>query len=386
MDTEKWTARQDGSIPYRDLYDLTYNVNDYSDYKQAYPPTGVNELSVNTETELGSKDQKLSPSDISLSTHYIHPVSDNQPSSWNYSPSKGSYYPPPSSNYQSPSNNYYPPLNTNHQSPIANYYPPSIITDYQPHKNMNSLHPSPQQKVLVPIPNKSAFEWSFMGKLALVKLMLAKLKSFGMINVILFLLIKLKLFLIAIMLKFLFLLKFIKFFKIVMSPLVILPFLTTLLSTPMQSLKSMFSKPLSSTATSAAKIPSVISSIPGEISSANSQSNLVDAIPSTLVNQLGTNNLFPSRADYFAPNRPGALPHLRPPDEETMIENDVSFRAYDTNTLNLLNGRYNKSLGMNDFVLNIFRHVLDSEKCVEIIACRIAVAEKAGTLPLWINR
>lgn len=42
-------------------------------------------------------------------------------------------------------------------------------------------------------------------------------------------------------------------------------------------------------------------------------------------------------------------------------------------------------LELFDPALTVFQKVLDSEKCVERIACRMAVVEKAGILPVWIN-
>jgi len=42
-------------------------------------------------------------------------------------------------------------------------------------------------------------------------------------------------------------------------------------------------------------------------------------------------------------------------------------------------------LELFDPALMVFQKVLDSEKCVERIACRMAVVEKAGILPVWIN-
>lgn len=39
----------------------------------------------------------------------------------------------------------------------------------------------------------------------------------------------------------------------------------------------------------------------------------------------------------------------------------------------------------HDPALDVFQQVLDTEKCVERIACRIAAAENTGIMPFWIN-
>lgn len=52
---------------------------------------------------------------------------------------------------------------------------------------------------------------------------------------------------------------------------------------------------------------------------------------------------------------------------------------------NILNVRHNESFKLFDSSLNILEKVLNSEKCIERIACRISAAEKFGILPFWIN-
>jgi len=47
--------------------------------------------------------------------------------------------------------------------------------------------------------------------------------------------------------------------------------------------------------------------------------------------------------------------------------------------------RYPKSLEASYSIIDVFWNIIDSEKCVERIACRMAVAEEFGATPVWIN-
>jgi len=44
-----------------------------------------------------------------------------------------------------------------------------------------------------------------------------------------------------------------------------------------------------------------------------------------------------------------------------------------------------ESTQLSDPTIEIFQKLLDSEKCVERIACRISMTEKTGIVPIWIN-
>jgi len=56
-----------------------------------------------------------------------------------------------------------------------------------------------------------------------------------------------------------------------------------------------------------------------------------------------------------------------------------------SNTLHLPYGWHFKSLKVSYPIMEFFWKVMDSENCIERIACRMAVAEAAGTMPIWIN-
>lgn len=64
------------------------------------------------------------------------------------------------------------------------------------------------------------------------------------------------------------------------------------------------------------------------------------------------------------------------------LKGDTSFSLDDLNMVNMQ--RYG-SWELIAPTLDIFQNVLDSEKCVERIACQIAAVEKSGVMPLWFN-
>lgn len=201
-------------------------------------------------------------------------------------------------------------------------------------------------------------DWQKIGTLALFKLGLAKLKAFGFLKVMFLLVFKLKLFLIAIFFKFLMLLKLMKFFKIFMFPLLtlpVLPLLASLLS-PM-ILSSIFS------------LPSQFLSLfmrPTQSSSSSGSSGSVTIPTPTISGGVGGSVGLPS------------IPTGNP-SSATSSTHGAKFDDY------TLNRRRIESLDVLDPSLAVFRSILDSEKCLERIACRMATAEKAGVMPFWIN-
>lgn len=63
--------------------------------------------------------------------------------------------------------------------------------------------------------------------------------------------------------------------------------------------------------------------------------------------------------------------------------NDLLF--YKIDELQLLGGNPNDQSKIFDPTLAIYQNILDTEKCTERIACRIAVTEKVGVMPHWVN-
>lgn len=374
---ERWISSHGESTNNHGTYDLTYNAGEN---RQSDHPTGENILNVYPATELGSYGPHFSPPAFTQNTNieqastinHLPYSTNNIPSTKNYPPPIMNYHTHPSKNYQPPGINNYPPFITNYQSPTS------------------TNHPSPQQKLLVPIPEKSEFDWQFYGKLALIKLVLFKLKAFGIFNILLFLLFKLKLFLIAVFFKFLMLSKFVAIFKTVVSPLFVLSLFPILLvaifSIPARLLQSLFSTPLLPTAIPMISTPLTLIPSIQATSRPILRPSFQTSAPSIL-NRPGTlaNTVIPSQPGTLTPSRPAALPLLRPPNGKTVTGNNLGFRAYKTNGLNVLYRGYNESLVTKQLVLDIFGSVFDSEKCVEKIACHMAVTEKTGVMPLWIN-
>lgn len=97
--------------------------------------------------------------------------------------------------------------------------------------------------------------------------------------------------------------------------------------------------------------------------------------------------LLPSRPGGLLPGRPGDTQRgglVRAMDDGIPTSaNDPHFKLDDDK--NLTTVRNHESVQLSDSILNIFQKLMDSEKCVERIACRVSVAEKTGTVPVWIN-
>lgn len=226
-----------------------------------------------------------------------------------------------------------------------NYLPPN--TNYQFHNPNNQIEQynihNPLQQIQM-IYEKA--DWRKIGILALVKLGLIKLKLFSFLKLLFLLVFKLKLFLIAMFFKYLLIAKLMKLFKLLMLPLlslVMLPLMSTV--TPM--------------------LLGGLLSIP---------SRLIELLTGPVFVPDGNTIIKNSAAD------PTVLPSATSAAAKTL--SPVVFKIDD---LNLVDMRRLNPLGLHDPSMNIFRKLLDLDKCVERIACRIAVVEKAGVLPLWVN-
>lgn len=177
-------------------------------------------------------------------------------------------------------------------------------------------------------------DWQKLGILALFKIGLAKLKAFGFLKILFLLVFKLKLFLIALFFKFLLISKLMKLFKLLLIPLILLPIIGSLAS------------------------PMLLGTLV--------------SIPMRIINFL-TEPVFAPAASAATKN--SLDPTIQP--ITSVTKNDALSTSNSK--------RHLKTLNLFDPTLNIFRKVLESEKCVERIACRMAVVEKAGILPVWIN-
>ncbi|VVC46194.1 Hypothetical protein CINCED_3A004241 [Cinara cedri] len=449
LETQKWSTEKDGSVGNRDQYDLAYNAaGDYGyNYKQTDAPVTDEIQGYAIDPEPNYPALVYGPSYYRPLENPI--ISDYQtPSTSYYQPPSTSYYQPPSTSYyQPPSTSYYQPPNTDYQppssyyqSPGTQYQPPSLpypppSPQYQPPAKKTILRyptpPSPPPKLVIPVTNKNVVDWKIIfGILTLFKFGLIKLKAFGIIQLLLFLVFILKVFLGILLIKFVLLLKLVKFLKFLLMPqlffLLGLPVITSMLSpivlTTMMSIPgrimNMLKEPSNSTMMPVSMMPvSMIpySMIPSRFSetipsvsrpnipSTSSSTSSLQTRPvggssgsgggsmsSSLSSTISRPSMGPSANTVTLPN--GTRYTVRPEDliPNTMqtglpVNNRRALNFSKIDNVNLLYNRYNESLSKNSNTLDIVHDVLNSDKCLERIACRLAVSEKPGVTPPWIN-
>lgn len=348
--TAKYTtmAEGDNSNGYQNAYDLTYNVGDYG-YKEYESPT--------YETGWTSAGE---------------PQQTHQGSFW--SGSSGSWEPPPygiGGGYltdQGPSSK---PIDWPSKKPTKN--------------DQNSLQPKVNN-----------VDWKTIGVLALIKLGLAKLQAIGFLKTLFLLGFSFKMYMIAVIFKFMLIMKLMKFFKILLLPLFLvrlLPSLIQLLMMPGRIL-DLLRRVADSYNMQGNQLGGLLPSQPG---------GLLPSQPGGLLpNQPG--GLLPSRPGGLLPgqlpNRPAPMStpgNVRrsdmgkdiPINESTTVNhniigkiNDPLFKLEDTH---LINVQKNDSIPITNSTLENFQKLLESEKCVERIACQISLAEKTGNIPVWID-
>jgi len=299
-------------------------------------------------------------------------------------------------------------------------YPSTLALNYRssasiPIKNRQPSKYAPDEeyyKLILQQPSHSKINYNYDWVLSLIKLGLIKLKVIGFLQIISVLGFKLKLLIIAIFIKFLLLMKLMKFFKIVMLPLIILSTLSVFApmlnrSNSMQASAESFTQPSllsillpslfnnmedlslsgsSGSMSGSGSSGSSSSSSSGGSSSSGSTFTVLGDIPPNILDLL-----FPSisreSSDRIFPNiQPNSndilLPDLSPGStiHNKMITPYFTSKIQDSN---IFNEQHYKSTKSFDPALAIFQNILNSEKFVERIACRMAIAEKAGIIPLW---
>lgn len=232
--------------------------------------------------------------------------------------------------------------------------PPAMINhnmmNYQMH-NPNSqverfnIYSTLQQIQMI----SDKIDWNKVGVLAFFKIGLAKLKAFGFLKILFLLVFKLKMFLIAMFFKFLLILKLMKFFKLLLVPLILLS-LTPILS--------------------AIASPMLVGGLL--------------SIPSRIIEFLTGPVYVPAStaATKYSATDPTILPSTA---SIAKTADSLTPTLFKFDDLNVLDRRRLNMLELVDPSMNLFRKMLDTEKCVERIACRMAVVEKAGIFPAWIN-
>lgn len=216
---------------------------------------------------------------------------------------------------------------------------------------------------------ENQINWNEINMLALIKVVLLKLQVIGFQKTILFLVFKLKLFMAAMLFKFLLIMKLMKFFKILILPLLLIQLLPIIIQLLRMRLDSVTQEHTQST------LSEIINGLINNnaiVSSGGSTSGSISGGSSnTLLPQKTTINRLPDGVTL----RPDSITKNRLSDESSL-----SFFKF-----NRQNRLYRYPLKLSSPTLDIFQKLLDSEKCVKRIACRIAVADKTGVMSYWIN-
>jgi len=232
---------------------------------------------------------------------------------------------------------------------------------------------------------KTEIYWPKIGLLALIKFALFKLQTIGFLNFVFLLAFKFKLFMTGLFLKFFLILKLMKIYKSLFLPfffLQLIPNLMQLLSIParlmniQQSTPATISRPSTLDGTTnifrpgAGSIDSIIRPGAGTIGTGGTSGMTGSLLP-------GVQGGIPG------PTFPGIPGQTRPGGKIIPSGKGVTFNKIDD--LNLIDTQQNEPLGLFDPTVDIYQTILDSEKCIERIACRIAVTEKGGVMPFWVN-
>jgi len=332
-------AEEDSSNGYQNANDLTYNVNHY-EYKEYENPAYEGGW-----TSAGQPQQ-------------------SQGSLW--SGSSGSWEPPPYGTGE------------------------EYLTDQGPsRKPLGRPSNSPTNDLNHPLqPKPNNMNWRVFVVLVLFKLGFATLQAIGFLNTLFQLGFSFKLYITAVFLNFLFIMKL---FKILLLPLLLtrlLPSFIQLLMIPGRLLDLLRRQSDNNMSVNQ----------PG-LSLPSQPSGLLPSRPGGLLPSLPGG----ARPGGLLPNQQGAaLPGITqrggmiratskdiPTSESIVVNynfsgktNDSLFKLEETHLTDLHSV---ESTQLSDPTIDIFQKLLDSEKCVERIACRISMTEKIGIVPIWIN-
>lgn len=221
-----------------------------------------------------------------------------------------------------------------------------------------------QQQYTTPAPPvKKRIRWRTIGLvLALIKLGLVKLVAYGFKRILLLVLFKLKIILVVLFLKLIFLLKSSMFLKLQVLPSLLLLSLPVLASLVYPA--------------AVVRLPSVPSRI------MNTILGHVDSVAHPT-------SIDPSKASDLSPSDTktsifhGSSTPLRDVDKAQLMVNDISEPIVDY--FDLTGGRRFDSLEPSNLASSFFRKAIGSEKCVERIACELALARRAGSTLAWID-
>jgi len=278
--------------------------------------------------------------------------------------------------------------------PVTSWAGGTGIWNHPPHVTDNFAYGyhSPPNRVTKdhrrPIQQKeNKIDWNTIGVLGFIKLGLIKLQAISFLKTLFLIIFKLKLYMTAVFIKFLLIMKLMKLFKILIIPLLILQLLPTLMQ--LFSLRPSNNNMMMNL--SGATQPSQS----GNILSGGSTGTLRPGGTTGTGQTIGTTGtLLPGGStgtgttggitgtgqidgQITRPTRPGGLTGLTGQTKKLS-----SFKFDDSN---VVSKQHNNSSALFDPTWEIFQKILDSEKCIERIACQMSVAEKAGVMPFWIN-
>lgn len=209
--------------------------------------------------------------------------------------------------------------------------------------------PGADPKTTVATQNATAVDWRALGIVALVKFSLFALKTFAVVNSAMLVLFKVAL----AFLKFQLLVKSVKFVGTVAVSLPLL--LTTSIFSPM--------------------LVSSVLSIPARVLQLLTAPVVVPAVPS--------GDPTPSSPSSPMPSPPTRQPNRGPVPSNRLWQflSPAQFDVLDS----LYERRHDSKRLPHDPAEMVLRKLLDSEKCVERIACRMALAERVGIMPFWMR-
>lgn len=244
----------------------------------------------------------------------------------------------------------------------------------------NDIWSSPW-KTMIEIPSMNEVIWRRIALMALIKLGLVKMKTIGFIKILFLILFKLKFVLITLFLKFITLLKFVKFsiLQLLILPLTAIIFFMTMKTTPMNT-------PLMNNLNNnnnPGTIPTLNTLIPSNKDASMPPETMFffDTIPS------GGTILIPSVEKITIPTN-NNLPlsgGVRDPSRSPISVIPNSNTQSDIDNINFRGGLQYEPIDVLDPTLDLFQKELNSETCVERIACKIAATGKTGIIPLGMN-
>lgn len=290
--------------------------------------------------------------------------------------------------------------------PIQDTQQDSLILQYPGISTIENNIGSSPRKTTIEIPSMNEEIWRRIGLMALIKLGLVKMKTIGFIKILFLILFKLKFVLITLFLKFIKLLKFVKFsiLQLLILPLTAIIFFMTMKATPMNTPLNNNNNP-GTIPTFNTLIPNNIDTIPSDktIFIPSFEEILIPSVEQVLIPSVEQVSLPPkvvSRPSneetiIFVPsgqtitvpeNTNLLLPEgIRNPSRLPISVIPNSNTQSDIDNINFRGGLQYEPIEVLDPTLDLFQKELNSETCVERIACKIAATGKTGIIPLGMN-